>query len=99
MQPVSLSPTGSGSSGQAVPKKIGVGHILKIINEVYGSRVTVQGEQTIPLQQKLAICTLLLLRKRGTKKQITLGKVCCLVSFPGRLAIQSYLVTVNCMIH
>ena len=72
--PTKRSPT----KKRAVPKKIGVAHILRIVNEVYGNRVTVASagqEQTIPLQQKLAMCTLLLMLKQGRGKEVTLGKV------------------------
>ena len=50
---------------------------MRIVNEVYGSRVTVQTgqQQTFPLQQKLAMCTLLLVIKQGRGKEVTLGKV------------------------
>ena len=72
-----LLQTARSPSKQPLVKKIGVGHILKIVNEVYGNRVSVQsGEpQTVPLQQKLAICTLLLMIKNGKLKEIQLGKV------------------------
>ena len=61
---------------QLVPKKITVAHIAKIVNEVYGSGATGTAPgQTIPLQQKLAICTLLLIMKRNKVNETTLGKV------------------------
>ena len=63
-------------------KKIGVAHILKIMNEVYGNRVGSSSQpQTIPLQQKLLICSLLLMLKRGKGKEVTLGKVCITMLF------------------
>ena len=63
---------------QLIPKKITVAHIAKIVNEVYGSGATgATPGQTIPLQQKLTICTLLLLMKRNKLKEATLGKVSC----------------------
>ena len=65
-------------------KKIGVAHIMKIINEVYGSGVSVGAasqNNTVPLQQKLAICSLLLTLNNGKAKEVPLGKVgrptCC----------------------
>lgn len=67
----------SPTKGPSVPKKISVPHILKIVNEVYGTRVAVQSgqQQTIPLQQKLAVCSLLLLRKHGKVKNTSVGKL------------------------
>lgn len=75
-QRILSSPTKKGAP-PAVPKKIGIPHILRIVNEVYGSRmVTQSGQQnTIPLQQKLAICSLLLLFKTNKGKEATLGKL------------------------
>ncbi|ELT90542.1 hypothetical protein CAPTEDRAFT_148720 [Capitella teleta] len=70
-----LSP-GSPSKRPTVPKKIGVAHILRIVNTVYGSKVSSQPGQveTIPLQQKLAMCTLLMVVRQGKGKETTLGK-------------------------
>ena len=60
-----------------VLKKIGVAHILKTINEVYGAHASVQAssKQTLPLQQKLAICSLILSLKKCKSKEVVLGKV------------------------
>ena len=65
---------------KAVPKKIGVAHIMKTINEVYGgggARASGQAgsAQTVPLQQKLAICALILTLNKGRSKEVALGKV------------------------
>lgn len=62
-------------------KKIGIAHVMKIINEVYGNRAggATQarrgGSGAMPIQQKLAVCTLLLMLKNTKAKQVTLGKV------------------------
>lgn len=56
-------------------KKIGVGHISKVMSEVYGSSVQAQRSDEIPLQQKLAVCTLLLIIKNSKFKEVPLGKV------------------------
>ena len=61
-----------------MPKKIGVAHVAKVVGEIYGSRVTAAssgGPDTVPLQQKLATCTLLLMLKNGKAKEIQVGKV------------------------
>ena len=60
------------------PKKVGVSQIACVVAEVYGSRMMATGgsnQPTIPLQQKLLICTLLLLLKEKKAKEVTLGKV------------------------
>ena len=49
------------------------------MSEVYGSSAQVQHSEGVPLQQKLLVCTLLLLVKTGKFKEVQLGKV-------GRLA-------------
>ncbi|XP_025081051.1 cell division control protein 6 homolog [Pomacea canaliculata] len=56
-------------------KKIGVGHISKVMSEVYGSSVQAQRSDEIPLQQKLAVCTLLLIIKNSKFKEVPLGKL------------------------
>ena len=66
------------SDTPVVPKKINIAHVSKIVNEVYGTRVTAScsEQQTIPLQQKLAICTLLMMLKVNAKvKEVAMGKV------------------------
>ena len=57
-------------------KKISVGHISKVMSEVYGSSVQSQQSDGVPLQQKLLVCTLLLVVKTGKFKEVPLGKVC-----------------------
>jgi cell division control protein 6 len=59
----------------AVPKKIGIVQINKVLSEVYGSSSTYNGQESIPLQQKLILCTLLLMVKQGKFKEVTMGKV------------------------
>ncbi|CAH1249492.1 CDC6 [Branchiostoma lanceolatum] len=61
-----------------VPKKVGLSHIASVVSEVYSSRMvasTTNQQQTFPLQQKLVVCTLLLMLKSGKTKEITLGKL------------------------
>nr|BAD91026.1 cell division control protein 6 [Eisenia fetida] len=61
-------------------KRVGVQQIQQIVNEVYGSRMKTTGsckddpKLTIPVQQELAICTLLLMLRKGKNKEISLGK-------------------------
>ncbi|KAL4217460.1 AAA ATPase [Mactra antiquata] len=58
-----------------VPKKISVLHINNVLSDVYGSGAAAQQQETIPLQQKLIICSLLLLLKQGKMKEVTAGKL------------------------
>ncbi|XP_069108179.1 cell division control protein 6 homolog [Argopecten irradians] len=59
----------------AIPKKIGVMQISSVLSEVYGSSSTSSGQDSIPLQQKLVVCTLLLMVKQGRMKEVTMGKL------------------------
>lgn len=56
-------------------KKIGVMQISKVLSEVYGSSSATNSQESIPLQQKLIVCTLLLMVKQGKLKEVTMGKV------------------------
>ncbi|XP_048778181.2 cell division control protein 6 homolog [Ostrea edulis] len=56
-------------------KKIGVMQISKVLSEVYGSSSASNSQDSIPLQQKLIVCTLLLMVKQGKLKEVTLGKL------------------------
>ena len=59
-------------------KKVTIAHVSKVISEVYGSRIvnSCGGEQpTIPLQQKLLICTILLMQKESKLREIPVGQV------------------------
>ena len=64
-------------SKKSVPKRITVAHIMKTVNEVYGSKVTASTASAggMPLQQKLAICCLVLSLKQGKGKEVAMGKV------------------------
>lgn len=61
-----------------VPKRVGLAHISQVISEVDGNRVTLSQENTqdsLPLQQKILVCSLLLLTRRLKIKEVTLGKL------------------------
>ncbi|XP_071100724.1 cell division control protein 6 homolog [Haliotis cracherodii] len=59
-----------------VPKKITVMHISRIMSDVYGSSVKSAGqEETVPLQQKLVVCTLLVMLREGKFKEVAMGKL------------------------
>ncbi|XP_064646517.1 cell division control protein 6 homolog [Lineus longissimus] len=59
------------------PKKITIAQVSNIAAEVYSSNaVTSKNQQgAIPLQQKLLICSLLLVMKQGKAKEVSFGKL------------------------
>ena len=65
--------------GDGVPK-VTVGHIAKVVEEVYGRgpRHTVANEE-FPIQQKLAACSVLMLVREGVREP-TLEKVLLVVN-------------------
>ncbi|MBZ3886856.1 Cell division control protein 6-like protein, partial [Sciurus carolinensis] len=66
------------SSQSLVPKRVGLTHISQVISEVDGNRMTLGQEGTkdsFPLQQKILVCSLLLLTKRLKIKEVTMGKL------------------------
>lgn len=69
---------GKSSSEPLVPKRIGLSHISQVISEVDGDRMTLiqeGGQDSFPLQQKILVCSLLLLTRQLKSKEVTLGKV------------------------
>ncbi|XP_036054218.1 cell division control protein 6 homolog isoform X2 [Onychomys torridus] len=69
---------GQSPSEAPVPKRVGLAHISQVISEVDGNRVTLSQETTqdsLPLQQKILVCSLLLLTRRLKIKEVTLGKL------------------------
>ncbi|XP_048579627.1 cell division control protein 6 homolog isoform X3 [Nematostella vectensis] len=66
------------SSPTPTAKKVSLGHIASVVSDVYGSRIMANSsgsQPTIPLQQKLLVCTLLLMLKQGKVKEVILGKL------------------------
>ncbi|XP_029204190.2 cell division control protein 6 homolog isoform X1 [Acropora millepora] len=78
LQPVQTD--GSPSKRQETPpkpKRVGISQIASVVAEVYGSRLVAGPgveQPTIPLQQKLLICTFLLMTKERSTKEVVLGK-------------------------
>ncbi|ESP01899.1 hypothetical protein LOTGIDRAFT_138836, partial [Lottia gigantea] len=72
-----LKAKGCDSGGNGITKKIGVMQISRVISEVYGTGVKTsnQKEETVPLQQKLVTCSLLLMLKTGKAKEVPMGKL------------------------
>ncbi|XP_044153956.1 cell division control protein 6 homolog [Bufo gargarizans] len=60
-----------------VPKKVSLPHISRVISDVYGDKMSAgSGEdETFPLQQKLVVCSLLLLTQHSKIKEVTMGKL------------------------
>ena len=74
------SPTKQRLSDNAPLKKVTLAHISQVMNDVYGNNLnkSVSGgdvDSTVPLQQKLAVCSLLVLLRTGRLKEVLLGKV------------------------
>ncbi|XP_032946188.1 cell division control protein 6 homolog isoform X2 [Rhinolophus ferrumequinum] len=65
-------------SESLVPKRVGLIHISRVISEVDGNRMTLSQEgaqDSFPLQQKILVCSLLLLTRQLKIKEVTLGKL------------------------
>ncbi|XP_073537203.1 cell division control protein 6 homolog [Phyllobates terribilis] len=60
-----------------VPKKVSLPHISRVISDVYGDKMSAGsgGDETFPLQQKLVVCSLLLLTQQSKIKELTMGKL------------------------
>ncbi|XP_006832648.1 PREDICTED: cell division control protein 6 homolog [Chrysochloris asiatica] len=66
------------SSETVVPKRVGLTHISQVISEVDGNRMALGqegAEDSFPLQQKILVCSLLLLTRQLKIKEVTLGKL------------------------
>ncbi|XP_005531580.1 PREDICTED: cell division control protein 6 homolog [Pseudopodoces humilis] len=74
-----LKPLPRGDSPTSpVPKRVGLLHISRVLSEVFGDRLA-RGSQgakdTFPLQQKMLLCSLLLLARHSHAREVTLGKL------------------------
>lgn len=67
-------------------KKVDLKEVMNVLNNVYGTtqNLTEDKEDAFPLQQKIIICSLLLLMKKSKNKDVTIGKlhevykkICC----------------------
>ncbi|RLV91318.1 hypothetical protein DV515_00014160 [Chloebia gouldiae] len=69
---------GGDSPASPVPKRVGLLHISRVLSEVFGDRLAggSRGAQdTFPLQQKVLLCSLLLLARHSHAREVTLGKL------------------------
>ena len=77
LKAVTNSPTKISTAKSPVQQKVTLSHVAKVVSEVYGSGFSssTSSKESLPLQQKVLICTLLLLLKNGKCKEVTLPKV------------------------
>ncbi|XP_004633781.1 cell division control protein 6 homolog [Octodon degus] len=65
-------------SEPVVPKRVELTHIARVISEVDGNRMTLGRDgapDSFPLQQKILVCSLLLLTRQLKAREATLGKL------------------------
>lgn len=59
-----------------VEKQVDLKEVITVLNGVYGgSRNIEKEESTFPLQQKLLLCSHLLILNKGRNKDVTVGRV------------------------
>ncbi|KAM5135205.1 cell division control protein 6 homolog [Mantella aurantiaca] len=78
LKPVSECPSPSKQTTfTSIPKKVSLPHISRVISDVYGNKMASGGggEDCFPLQQKLVVCSLLLLTQQSKIKEVPLGKL------------------------
>lgn len=58
-------------------KKVNLQEVVTVLNNVYGTTQSLNTdcEEAFPLQQKIIICTLLLMRRKAKNKDITVGRL------------------------
>ncbi|GLV38605.1 Cdc6 [Carabus blaptoides fortunei] len=58
-------------------KSVGVTQIVSVLNNVYGTCQNLQQDvdESVPLQQKLLLCSLILMLKKGKNKDVTVGRL------------------------
>lgn len=50
--------------------------VIAVLNDVYGGSQNIEKEEsTFPLQQKLLLCSFLLILNKGRNKDVTVGRV------------------------
>ncbi|XP_032058411.1 LOW QUALITY PROTEIN: cell division control protein 6 homolog [Aythya fuligula] len=61
------------------PVRVGLPHVSRVLSEVFGDRMAAGGGRgapdTFPLQQKVLVCSLLLLARHLRAREVTLGKL------------------------
>ncbi|XP_046412210.1 cell division control protein 6 homolog [Neodiprion fabricii] len=67
---------GSPRKQQEIPqeKSVGLKEVVMVLNSVYGGAQNINNEESIfPLQQKLLLCSLMLILNKGKNKDLTIG--------------------------
>ncbi|XP_011298004.1 cell division control protein 6 homolog [Fopius arisanus] len=60
----------------AVEKPVDLKEVVTVLNGVYGGSQNIEKEEdTFPLQQKLLLCSLMLILNKGRNKDVTVGKL------------------------
>lgn len=60
----------------AVDQPVDLKEVITVLNGIYGGSQNIEKEEsTFPLQQKLLLCSLLLILNKGRNKDVTVGKV------------------------
>ena len=59
----------------SVDKVADMKDVLAVLNLVYGGSQTMSEESNFPLQQKLVLCSLILILNKGKNKDVTVAKV------------------------
>ncbi|XP_027714275.1 cell division control protein 6 homolog [Vombatus ursinus] len=78
LKPLSECKSAKSSGQSSFPKRVGLIHISQVISDTYGSRMALSQEgaqDSFPLQQKILVCSLLLLTRQLKAKEVTLGKL------------------------
>ncbi|XP_076670842.1 cell division cycle 6 [Andrena cerasifolii] len=79
LQPTNNNETNTGSPKKQQPiteKRVDLKEVIKVLNCVYGGSQNIQKEEsTFPLQQKLLLCSLLLILNKGRNKDVTVGRL------------------------
>lgn len=75
-----LEASGGGDKSSTVvaaPEKVEMKQVLQVLNQVYGASQTLGDDldDTFPLQQKIMICTVLLILRCDKNKDITVGRL------------------------
>nr|ALO23489.1 Cdc6 [Locusta migratoria] len=81
-EPLPLQPIAQNESNPANPRSprkstggVDIKLVMDVLNNIYGTSQTLNEESAFPIQQKVLVCTLLLLLKTGPKKDISLAKL------------------------
>ncbi|XP_026535462.1 cell division control protein 6 homolog [Notechis scutatus] len=67
------------ADSEVLKRRVGLCHISQVISDVYGDRMATGSSygdaSSFPLQQKILVCSLLLLTKQKNTKEVNLGKL------------------------